>query len=274
MPPRVVKQLFEQLPQAAARARERDEWEEGAPEARLADRLSERMAALIESGEFPEGARLPAECDLASRFGVSRPVIREALSRLRVAGVVTSRRGSGSYVQRRAHWVREAPGAVGFAPFTSLAQLRKCYQFRVSIEGDAAYYAATNRTPDMLAVMRDALDRMEKAVAEGVVGMSPDIEFHFAVARASENEFFEAVLHSMRGPLEFAVNLARSLSLTRPLEHLLLVQAQHVAIYEAIREQDPEAARLAMRTHIQSACQRVFEGPDGAEAFGTLLHRG
>ena len=57
------------------------------------------MAGLIDKGEFSEGGRLPAESDLASRFGVSRPVIREALSRLRVMGVIVSRKGSGSYVQ-------------------------------------------------------------------------------------------------------------------------------------------------------------------------------
>ena len=152
---------------------------------------------------------------------------------------------------------------IGFGPVNSLAQVRKCYEFRESLEGDAAYYAAQNRTPEMLLTMRDALDRMEVAIAQGIVGMNADLEFHFAVARASGNEFFEAVMQSMRTPLEFAVNLARSLSLTRPLDHLLTVQAEHVAMFEAIEAGDKEAARLAMRTHIQNACRRVFEGPGG-----------
>jgi DNA-binding FadR family transcriptional regulator len=110
--------------------------------------------------------------------------------------------------------------------------------------------------------MRDALNRMEIAITEGVVGMGADLEFHFAVARASGNEFFEAVLRSISTPLEFAVNLARSLTLTRPREHLLTVQAEHVAMFEAIEAGDKDAARLAMRTHIENACSRVFDGPD------------
>ena len=262
MPPEDVRQLDKDA--AASQTSEPFDlkvWGAVTPAARLADRLSQRIAALIERGEFSEGSRLPAESELASRLGVSRPVIREALSRLRVMGVITSRKGSGSYVQKRPDKLSETPAAIGFGSFTSLAQVRKCYEFRVSIEGDAAYYAAQNRSPEMLLVMRDALDRMESSIAEGVSGMGADVEFHFAVARASGNEFFEAVMQSMRTPLEFAVNLARSLTLTRPIEHLLIVQAEHVAMYEAIRAQDKDAARLAMRTHIQNACQRVFEGP-------------
>ena len=93
------------------------------------------MAALIDRGEFGEGVRLPAESELAARFGVSRPVIREALSRLRVMGVIVSRKGSGSYVQKRADRPRECSATIGFGPLDSLAQVRKCYEFRVEPRG-------------------------------------------------------------------------------------------------------------------------------------------
>jgi DNA-binding GntR family transcriptional regulator len=62
-------------------------------------------------------------------------------------------------------------------------------------------------------------------------------------------------------PIEFAINLARSLTLTRPLEHLRAVQTEHVMMFEAIEAQDKDAARLAMRAHIEDACMRIFEGP-------------
>ena len=111
--------------------------------------------------------------------------------------------------------------------------------------------------------MSEALKRMEAAIALGQVGESADLEFHIAVARASDNEFFEAVMQSMRVPIEFAINLARSLTLTRPLEHLRAVQTEHVMMFEAIEARDRDAARLAMRTHIEDACMRIFEGPGG-----------
>jgi GntR family transcriptional regulator, transcriptional repressor for pyruvate dehydrogenase complex len=251
MPPESVRQLVGGDPAA--------DWGVLPPATRLGDRLCQHIEALIDRGEFGEG-RLPAESELATRFGVSRPVIREALSRLRVMGVIVSRKGSGSYVQKRASPPAEVP-AIGFGPVSSLAQVRKCYEFRMSFEGDAAYYAAQNRTTETLLPIKDALDRMGRAIGEGELGMSADLEFHFAVARASGNEFFEAVMEAMRTPLEFAVNLARSLTLTRPLDHLLTVQAEHVAMFDAIEAGDGEAARLAMRTHIENACSRVFEGP-------------
>ena len=101
--------------------------------------------------------------------------------------------------------------------------------------------------------MRDALDRMAIAIEQGIVGMNADLEFHFAVARASGNEFFEAVMESMRTPLEFAVNLARSLSLKRPMDHLLTVQAEHVAMFEAIEAQR-QGRRAARHAHAHRQC--------------------
>jgi GntR family transcriptional regulator, transcriptional repressor for pyruvate dehydrogenase complex len=247
-------------------AAERGHWGAVAKPTRLGDQLCARMAELIERGEFSDGSRLPAEIDLADRFGVSRPVIREALSRLRVMGVIVSRKGSGSYVQKRNNGAAARALAVtGFGPVNSLAEVKKCYEFRIGFEGEAAYYAAQNRTPETLRLMRAALDRMEMAVAHGLVGMSADFEFHLAVARASGNEFFEAVMQSMRLPIEFAINLARSLSLTRPIEHLRIVQTEHVEMFEAIEAGDKDAARRAMRAHVEGACWRVFEGP-GSQA--------
>ena len=161
----------------------------------LGEAVSARIRAWIEGGEFAEGARLPAESALAQRFGVSRPIIREALSRLRSEGAIVSRRGSGSYVSARAPG--EAPPPP-FGAFNSLAQVRLCYQFRAAIEGDAAFHAAANRTPEQLQHMRQALDKIEAAILGRTVGISPDYEFHAAIASASGNEFFDAVGMSLR----------------------------------------------------------------------------
>ena len=95
--------------------------------------------------------------------------------------------------------------------------------------------------------------------------MKADLEFHLSVARASGNEYFEAVMQSMRTPIEFAINLARSLTLTRPLEHLRTVQTEHVVLFQAIEARDRDAARAAMRRHIENTCKRVFDGPGGGE---------
>jgi DNA-binding FadR family transcriptional regulator len=237
------------------------------PEARLGDKLYDYLTALINDGTFAAGVRLPAESALSKRFKVSRPLIREVLSRLRQNGLIVSRKGSGSFVQQRPESTR-LPGAIGFAPITSLAQVRKCFEFRVGIEGEAAFWAARNRSAAGIEALRLARDRLEDAVARGTVGTRADYDFHVAVAQASANEFFETVLHSMRGSIEFAINLSRSLSLTRPLERLRIVQAEHEAILAAVVDGDGDAARLSMRSHIQNACNRVFEGSLAAGEVG------
>jgi DNA-binding FadR family transcriptional regulator len=225
--------------------------------------LAVRIKSWIDGGEFEEGARLPAESGLAERLGVSRPIIREALSRLRSQGVIVSRRGSGSYVTKRLARETDQPADSPFGPLNSLTQVKKCFQFRVAIEGDAALYAAQNRTPEALTQMKIALEKLEAAVMGRQVGMNPDYEFHVAVANAAGNEFFEVVMRQLRTPIEFTINLARSLSLTRTHEHMMTIQGEHVGIFKAIEAGDGEAARRLMQSHLNNACLRIFEGPAG-----------
>jgi DNA-binding FadR family transcriptional regulator len=223
--------------------------------------LSTRISDLLDRGEFGVDGRLPSELALADRFGVSRPVVREALSRLRSRGVIVSRKGSGSYIRKSPEPASSLIDAPGFWPIDSLAAVRKCFEFRTGVEGEAAFFAAQNHAPETLEAIRAALARLEAVATNGVVGMKADLDFHLAVARASGNEYFEAVMQSMRTPIEFAINLARSLTLTRPLEHLRTVQTEHVVLFQAIEARDKDAARAAMRRHIENTCRRVFEGP-------------
>ncbi len=216
------------------------------------------ILGLITDGALAEGDRLPSEPEMATTLGVSRPVIRQALSRLQQVGVVDVRWGAGSYV-RDVAGARQ--GDPTFGPVRSLDEVRFAYEFRAAIESDAAALAAERRLSGPLAAARRALDQLDLALDGKQVGQEPDLAFHFAIAAASGNPFYERVMRSIQRPLEFSISLTRTLSTTHPNDRRLDVQSEHVAILEAIEAGNSEKARAAMRTHLQNACRRLFQGP-------------
>src|SRR5689334_20678790 len=100
--------------------------------AKLSEQTYERIFGLIVSGEFPEKSKLPTEVELANRLNVSRTIVREALARLRDEGFVVSRQGAGTFVQRQ-HPEKSA----GFQPVGSIADVHRCFEFRIGIEAEA-----------------------------------------------------------------------------------------------------------------------------------------
>ncbi|MFO1061962.1 MAG: FadR/GntR family transcriptional regulator [Dongiaceae bacterium] len=230
-------------------------WRVAAPQrqAKLGDRLYEQILDRIVSGALPVGEKLPSESQLCELFGVSRPVVREALSRLQADGVVVSRHGSGSFVQRRPN-----QAFAQLAPMGSIADVMRCLEFRIALEGEAAFLAAERRTEADLARLEQALADLDAVIARGEVGSAADRSFHVAIAEASQNRLF---VHAMEVYAEHTIKgmeLARQLSLRRTARRLQLVQQEHIRVYEAIRAEDAPAARDAMRTHIDNARIRVL----------------
>jgi GntR family transcriptional repressor for pyruvate dehydrogenase complex len=232
---------------------------------RLGDRLFDRLFSLIDSGEFPLGSQLPPENEMATRFNVSRPLIREALSRLREKGVVVSKKGVGSFVSGPSvldHGEKSAEKNVsaGFLPIGSMKDVEKCYEFRIALEGEAAFHAARNRSEEGLRELRADLDRIEAVISGGQIGTDVDYNFHLTVARCSDNSFFLNAMSMMHEPIRFSINLSRSLSLRRPIERLRTVQAEHIEIVERITVRDDVGARQAMCAHLSNAWSRISDG--------------
>lgn len=221
----------------------------------LGDQVYEQILDLIMTGEFPANSKLPPEADLSGRLGVSRPVLRQALRRLRDDEIIRSRKGSGSYVLKRPD-----RAILSFAPVGSIADIQRCFEFRIAVEGEAAQLAAVRRTDDDLARIKAALDALDVSMETGVLGSDADEAFHVAVCQATGNRFFADARTSMQAHIIFGMNLARGLSLTKPRERLQRVQSEHVTIYDAIRQRDPNAAGRTMREHLDNARHRVFEG--------------
>lgn len=219
----------------------------------LADRVYRELLAQIIDGNLREGDRLSTEQALAEQFNTSRPTVREALSRLRADGIVTSRQGAGTFVVRRPD-----PDVTRFMPLESMSDVRRVLEFRIVVESGAAALAATVADDADLQRIRAALQRLEAAVQARALGVEEDFELHLAVAQATHNQFFVSVIASIQPHMEFGMNLLRNFSLHRTDERMARVQSEHGDIVAAIAARDADAAGRAMRLHLENSRQRMF----------------
>jgi DNA-binding FadR family transcriptional regulator len=235
-------------------------------------RVVDSVMARIRSGELGPGNRVPPEPELMREFGVSRSVVREAMSRLQASGLVETRQGAGTFVLAQ-------PTA---EPLLSIAsrglEVRRVLamlELRISIESDAASLAAQRRSDEHLAAMRQALDAFDIHRRAGQSTVEDDFRFHAQVAAATGNEYFEEVLRSL-GSFTIRRNETQpdasaptpetdqptaqprfgeaQPSLERSKE---ITQREHEAIYEAIRRGDAATARAAMFMHLSNSRERL-----------------
>ena len=220
---------------------------------RRADQLCQWIFQEIASGHFPEGARLPSEVALGRSFGVSRPVVREALARLSADGIIRSRRGSGSYVLRQPQ-----QEAAQFLRVSSIADLMRCFEYRIAVEGEAALLAARRRVPKELRRIREAQEDVEKSALSGEISSEADLRFHCAVAEASGNPLFVQSLEMLRDSIAFGMDLSGKLSRWAPSVRQSVVCSEHRDVCAAIEAGEPEHARTALRAHIEHARRRML----------------
>jgi GntR family transcriptional repressor for pyruvate dehydrogenase complex len=233
---------------------------------RMSDVLYGDIVKQINSGGFAADQRLPSEKEFCERFSVSRPIVREALERLRAEGLIRSRQGAGSFVANGAINAAVAnmplPAASDVMPaqIHSIAAIQKFYAYRISLEGELAYAAAQNRQPADIQRIGSLLQDIKSSVSSDTQGIEEDLEYHAAIAQATHNEFFIAAWTVSRGHIRFLIELARSLSTLRSPNHSAAVRSSHEPIFECIRDGDAEGARSRMREHIIRSQERVFLG--------------
>lgn len=219
----------------------------------LPDRVYARVVEAILRGDFAPTGKLPTESELVGKFGVSRPTVREALSRLRSDGVIDSRRGAGSYVIK-------SPGAPAIAtPVKSLADIECYYAYRACVETGAAAGAAEFRDAADLEELRAAFEALSIVMESGQSGVEEDMRFHLAIARASHNPFFVNTIESSVAPIRQFIELARNVTEKKSRERVRVTQSEHQAIVDAIVRRSPADAAEAIRVHILNSKRRIFE---------------
>jgi DNA-binding FadR family transcriptional regulator len=231
----------------------------------LAAGLVSALGERIRRGHLAPGDRLPTEAEIVAGFGVSRTVVREALSRLQAAGLVHTRHGVGTFV---AETVPDAGFRIAPDQLATLRDVIALLELRIGLETEAAALAAQRRTDVQLGTMRAALDEFLRAVEAGESAVEADFRFHHQVALATHNAHFAELLGTL-GPR--IIPRAR-LDPPAPPDparraYLLRVHGEHESVVDAIAARDADAARAAMRTHLANSRERRRrEAGEGAAA--------
>jgi DNA-binding FadR family transcriptional regulator len=220
----------------------------------LSGQISRRLGERILEGDLVPGQLLPDENALCEEFGVSRTAVREAVKMLVAKGLLEVRQRIGTRVLAARHWqmldrdvlMWHQSIAVDNSRLISLMELRQ------SIEPDAAFHAATRRSDEQLAAILDACDRMEEHAAENSLYVLSDARFHIAVLRAANNPYLDSLENAI-----FA-GLMLSIRITNPDERRNRKSIPlHLAIAEAIRARDSDAAFQRMQEHLADAARRL-----------------
>ncbi|MEX3932252.1 FadR/GntR family transcriptional regulator [Paraburkholderia phymatum] len=225
------------------------------PNKALSDTVAQQLLAQIDKGAFARGGKLPTEAVLAHEFGVSRTVIREAISRLKNEGVVEPRQGSGVYVS--VHGAIR-PLRIDYAEAMEGGSVLQILAVRRAIEAEVASEAAMRRTDADMTAIDAALGKIDEAVAEGRDGVAEDVAFHRAIAAVTGNPYFMKTLAFLNQYLEAGTVVTRRNEALRE-DFSRQVRDEHAAIVAAIRAGDPMAARNAAQTHMYNAARRLAE---------------
>jgi GntR family transcriptional repressor for pyruvate dehydrogenase complex len=221
---------------------------------RLYEQVASQILTWIRDNGLQVGDRLPPERELATRLGVSRATVSQALVAMEVVGVVSVRHGDGAVLVESA-----GSSKVVEALRRHAQRLPEIIEAREALETKLAALAALRRTEADLAAIEAALDEMERDIDAGGRGVQGDERFHAAVTRAGHS----SLLAQLMGEISDLVRETRIESLSQPERPRRSLQA-HRRIAEAIRARDPQAAAAAMTDHVATVSDVAIlrdEGP-------------
>jgi GntR family transcriptional regulator, transcriptional repressor for pyruvate dehydrogenase complex len=226
-----------------------------APSGSKAQALVQAIGQSIRSQHIRPGDKLPPESAIMLEHGVSRSVVREALSRLQASGLVETHHGIGTFVISPPNGAqfRLDPGQ-----FSTSLDVLAVLELRISLETESAGLAAARRSPSQLLAMRAALDAFEANVDQAGDTVSPDFQFHLLIAQATGNRYFSDIMGHLGTTIIPRTRInAYKIVVDHLSQYLQRVNREHEEIYAAIERQDAEAARAAMRIHLGNSRERM-----------------
>ncbi len=223
-------------------------------EQRLYNKVANEILAMIDSGQYSPGTRLPGERELATKFNVSRVVIREAEISLEAIGRVEIKVGSGVYVKNPDQALIGKP----VLPTMSAFELT---QTRLLFESECAALAATMITDEQIAKLEDTIIKMGEASGQSADGEQADRDFHHLITKATRNvanEFFMENLWRMRTEIDSVKKVYAAVCVEDSAHRV----KEHVDILEALKSRDPERARKTMREHFARLLEALLDASE------------
>ena len=220
----------------------------------LAQGVVEQISGVIRQGMLKSGDKLPTESSLMTQHGVSRTVVREAISHLQAAGLVQTRHGIGTFVLDRP----QSGLGLDAENILTLRDVLSILELRIGVETETAGLAASRRTQDQVRELAGALADMQQAMAEGRPAVEADKRFHLLIAQATGNRYFVDILAQLGNAIIPRARLNTPvLEQDKPADFLERVSREHDDIFRAIERGEPEAARAAMRMHLSNSRERL-----------------
>lgn len=214
---------------------------------KIYEEVAETILSWIKNGELNPGDKLDSVHQLAEKFQVGRAAIREALSALRAMGLIEMKQGEGTYVKKF------DPSMVTF-PISAVMNSKDIFhllEVRKILEAGSAYASAQKRTQNDLTKMDKALNRMNKMLDDQNLGEEADIDFHLAIANATQNPILINLMNSVSEMMIENMRETRRLILFSKPENSEQLYQQHVEILMAIKNKEHDLARQIMINHLQ-----------------------
>lgn len=212
---------------------------------RLYEQIVEQIEKRILNGELKPGDKLPPERELSKQFGVSRTAVREAMNALTLKGLIVVHPGRGTFVtDDTSTAVRHSIDLL--VRIGNEDNIRHLVEVREILEPEIAALAATRATDEHIAAMQEAVDAMDKAMDDPDAFIESDLDFHLTLAQGTDNALIPVLIDTLvdllREHRKHAASVEGGLERGQPF---------HKIILDAVKNNDPDAARESMRAHLQ-----------------------
>lgn len=223
----------------------------------MVETVAGRLRELIVHGGFQAGDRLASEAELVKQLQVSRPVLREAVNRLKAIGLLSVRHGSGTFVAER-DWLSSCTKLVGSSMAIAPRELLQFLEFRRVVESYAARRAAAVAEPDQVAALEQLLEEALNGTPQGSSpAMQADFRFHCMLVEIGGNKLMRNVMELLQEFIMVSMMRAQPVVCVDPEG-----AGVHRAIMKAIQDHSPESAEQAVHAHMDLLAKRLAAATD------------